>query len=139
MLIGAVVAPVTAVNEERYSYITVESITIHLVDERAVITIDYAIDDGIRLLVLLLGKSDLKDKVLQILDYPDATVYRADLDRAIVFVDNASYDYGSGSYWFPTHRFKVLVPSLTVITPQDVRFYKNVQEFPNGIGYFSTI
>lgn len=49
---------------------------------------------------------------------------------------NISNDYGGGSYWLPAHTFGVVVPSLTIITPQDVKHYENVSDFPDGLGYF---
>jgi hypothetical protein len=138
MLLIALVAPAMAGGEEKYGYITVKSVTVQLVKERAVVTVDYKIDDHIGFLVLLLGKSDLKRKILQILDFEDAAVQRVDLERAVVFVNNASYDYDRGSYWFPAHKFNARIPSLTIITPQDIRQYENTREFPDGLGFFAT-
>lgn len=137
MLITVLAAPALAVSDERYSYITVEDVTIQLEKEDAVVTMNYRIDDGIGLLVLLLGKSDLNRKLLDILNFDDASIQSADLRRAVVLVENASNDYGRGSYWFPEHRFAVVVPSLTIIAPHDVRNYENIGEFTGGLGYFS--
>lgn len=137
MLITVLAAPALAVSDERYSYITVEDVTIQLEKEDAVVTMNYRIDDGIGLLVLLLGKSDLNRKLLDILNFDDASIQSADLRRAVVLVENASNDYGRGSYWFPEHRFAVVVPSLTIIAPHDVRHYENIGEFTGGLGYFS--
>jgi hypothetical protein len=138
MLLCVLVAPAMAGSEERYSYITVKGVTVQLVKERAVITVDYTIDQPIGFLVLLLGKSDLKRKVLQMLDFDDGVVQRVDLERAVVFVNNASLDYGHGSYWFPEHKFNVVVPSLTIITPQEIKSYEQVNRVPDGLGYFAT-
>lgn len=137
MLLSALIVPAMAEGEERYSYITVQNITVRLENEDAFVTMNYTVDGGIRLLVLLLGKSDLKQKALSILNFNDTEVRRLDLDRIDVRVNNVSDDYGRGSYWFPAHRFSVIVPSLTVITPQDVRHYENVSEIPDGLGYFA--
>ena len=86
MLVAALIAPAVAGSDERYSYITVEDVTVQLVKEHAVVTVNYQIDDGIGFLVLLLGKSDLKRKVLDILNFEDAKIKRL---------------RGQGSYWFP--------------------------------------
>lgn len=137
MLVSALVAPAVAAGEERYSYITVQDVTVRLEKEDAVVTMNYTIDGGIGFLVLLLGKSDLKQKALDILNFDNAEVQRLDLEHAEVRVKNVSSDYGKGSYWFPTHRFGVVVPSLTIITPQDVRHYENISDFPDGFGYFA--
>ncbi len=137
MLVSALVVPALAADEGRYSYITVKDVTVRLEKADAVVTMNYTIDGGVGFLVLLLGKSDLKQKSLDILNFNDTSVQRLDIERIEVRVNNASDDYGQGSYWFPAHRFGVVVPSLTVITPQDVNHYKNVSEFPDGLGYFA--
>ncbi len=137
MLVSALVVPALAADEGRYSYITVKDVTVRLEKEDAVVTMNYTIDGGIGFLVLLLGKSDLKQKSLDILNFNDTRVQRLDLERVEVRVNNVSDDYGQGSYWFPAHRFGVVVPSLTVVTPQDVKRYENVSEFPDGLGYFA--
>ncbi|WP_292520724.1 hypothetical protein [Methanoculleus sp.] len=137
MLISALIVPVAAGGEGRYSYITVKDVTIQLEKGDALITMNYTIDGGIGLLVLLLGKADLKQKALNVLNFNDARVERLDLARIEVYVDNASEDYGQGSYWFPAHRFGVTIPSLTIITPQDTRHYENISDFPEGLGYFA--
>mgnify|MGYP000843895406 FL=1 len=137
MLVSALVAPAVAVGGERYSYITVEDVTVRLEKADAVVTMNYTIDGGIGFLVLLLGKSDLKQKVLDILSFDNAEIQRLDLEHAEVRVKNVSNDYGKGLYWLPAHRFGVVVPSLTIITPQDVKHYENVSDFPDGLGYFA--
>ncbi|MFW5638450.1 MAG: hypothetical protein ACOCG4_04215 [Methanoculleus sp.] len=138
MLIAVLAAPAAAGSDERYSYITVENVTVRLLEEDAVVTINYQIDSGIGLLVLLLGKSDLRQKVLDVLNFEGARVQTVDLEHAVVHVKNASNDYGRGSYWFPEHRFGVVVPSLTIVTPHDTKHYEKVSEITGGLGYFST-
>ncbi|ABN57382.1 MULTISPECIES: hypothetical protein [Methanoculleus] len=137
MLVTALVLPALAADEERHSYITVKDVTVRLDKADAVVTMNYTIDDGIGFLVLLLGKSDLKQKALEILNFDNVSVQQLDLERIEVRVKDASNDYGQGSYWFPAHGFGVVVPSLTVITPQDVKHYEDVSEFPEGLGYFA--
>lgn len=138
MLICVLAVPAFAGDDAtRYSYITIKSVSVNLVENHAVITVDYTIDDGISLLVFLLGQSDLKKKVLQILDFENARIQRIDLNRALIIVNNASQDYGNNAYWFPAHTFNVEVPSLTITTPQETRHYENVQAFSGGIGYFA--
>jgi hypothetical protein len=136
VLFGLCVYPAMAATGERYSYITVKNISIHLEDEHATITIDYSIDGGIQLLVMLLGKSDLKRKVVSAVNYESATVQEIDLERAVIFVKRAAYDYGDGAYWYPVHQFNVVTPNLTIITPQNTRYYQRVNATPTGIGYF---
>lgn len=137
MLVSALVAPAVAAGEERYSYITVKDVTVRLEKADAVVTMNYTIDDGIGFLVLLLGKSDLRQKALEILNFNDASVQHLDLERIEVRVKDASNDYGQGSYWFPAHRFGVVVPSLTIVVSGDAKHYENISELPDGLGYFA--
>ena len=137
MLVALLIAPAVAAGEERYSYITVKDVTVRLEKADAVVTMNYTIDDGIGFLVLLLGKSDLRQKALEILNFNDASVQYLDLERIEVRVKDASNDYGQGSYWFPVHRFGVVVPSLTIVTSEDVKHYENISELPDGLGYFA--
>ncbi|MDD3857096.1 MAG: hypothetical protein PHP43_03510 [Methanoculleus sp.] len=137
LLVAALIAPAVAAGEERYSYITVKDVTVRLEKADAVVTMNYTIDDGIGFLVLLLGKSDLRQKALEILNFNDASVQYLDLERIEVRVKDASNDYGQGSYWFPVHRFGVVVPSLTIVTSEDVKHYENISELPDGLGYFA--
>ena len=137
LLVSALVVPAAAVDEARYSYITVSDVTVRLEKADAVVTMNYTIDGGIGFLVLLLGKSDLKQKALAILDFNDMKVERLDLEHIEVRVHNAADDYGQGSYWFPAHRFGVVVPSLTIIAPKEIRHYENVSEVTDGFGYFA--
>lgn len=136
VLLGFCTYPAMAATDERYSYITVKNISINFENEHATITIDYSIDGGIQLLVMLLGKSDLKKKVVSAVNYEDADVQEIDLERAVIFVKRAAYDYGDGAYWYPVHQFNVVTPALTIITPQNVRYYERVNATPTGIGYF---
>lgn len=131
-------APVLAVNEEKYGYITVQSVDINLVKDSAEIQINYTLDEPTRLLVLLLGKQDLKNRLLRVLNFDDAKVTYIEMDQARLQVDDVSYDYGRGIYWFPEHKFNVIIPSLTVRTPQLTREYSYTDNISNGIGYFDS-
>ena len=104
----------------------------------ALIHVDYRIDEGTHLIVLLLGKQDLKAKILKMVNYEDATIKNIEMDSADLIVDHIAYDYGKGIYWFPEHQFNVRIPVLTVITPQVKRVYSDTTVFPDGIGYFDS-
>ncbi|MDI6866526.1 hypothetical protein [Methanoculleus sp.] len=137
MLVLALITPSMAADEGRYSYITVQDITIRLEKADAVVSMNYTVDNSIGFLVLLLGKSDLEQKVLNILNFDSVSVQYLGLDHAEIRVNGVSNDYGDGTYWFPEHSFGVVVPSLTIITPQSVRQYENISEIPGGFGYFA--
>lgn len=138
IFLTAAVIPASAANNDKYGYITIEAVNINLEGSKATITMDYTLDEPTRVIVLLLGKQDLKNRLLTVLNYDDAEVKSIDLNRAELVVDDVSYSYGRGVYWFPEHVFNVIVPSLRVTTPQVVREYSSVEGIPNGIGYFDS-
>ncbi|MEI6293701.1 MAG: hypothetical protein WCP36_08455 [Methanomicrobiales archaeon] len=128
--------PVLAANDERYSYITINDMTINLDKDQANIKVNYSIDTGTQLIVYLLGKQDLKNKLLKVLNYEDATVKSVEMNSAEIQVNDISYDYGKGIYWFPEHEFNVLIPNLKVVSPQVTREYRNTKKFSDGMGFF---
>lgn len=138
ILIGGLVTPVIGVDTSKYSYINVECVDISLVNNCATINISYTIDDGAQWLVLLLGNSDLKNKLNQILNYENGKFIKTDMDHAIFEINDGPFDYGDGSYWFPEHEFGITIPALYVRTQQSTRNYTMTAEFPNGMGYFET-
>ena len=139
LLIISCAAPALAASEDRYSYITVEDVAIRLDNGTAVIHVNYSVDEGTRFIFFLLGKQDLKNKLLKILNYEDAKIQRIDLSSADFTVYNASHSYGKGIYWYPSHEFNVVIPSLFVQSPQATRNFTNTKEFPGGMGFFSEV
>lgn len=125
-----------AAEQERYGYITIEDVTIHLQNDSALINIDYSVDEGTRIIFFLLGKQDLKNKLFHILNYPDAQMRRINLNSAEFYLENASYSYGRGIYWYPSHEFNVVIPSLTIVSPQVTKTFAMTRQFPDGMGYF---
>ena len=39
------------------------------------------------------------------------------LSHAEFVVDNASFSYGKGIYWYPAHTFNVVIPRLMIQSP----------------------
>ena len=132
-----IVTPVFAAEEDRYGYLKVSDILIQLDNGTAVIRVNYTVDDSTRFIFFLFGKQDLKNKLLKILNYDDAQMNHINLTSAEFTVDQASYSYGEGIYWYPAHSFKVVIPNLTVMSPQVTKNFSMVKEFPGGIGYFA--
>lgn len=132
-----IAAPVTAANDDRYGYITVQEIHVLLDNGTAVIHVNYSVDESTRFIFFLLGKQDLKNKLLKILNYEDAQMKRIDLSSADFTLNNAAYSYGNGIYWYPSHDFNVVIPSLTVQSPQSIRNFSMARQFPGGMGYFA--
>ena len=136
ILAGFLIAPAAAANDERYGYITVDSVQITLQNDTAHLDVHYSVDEGTRFIFFLLGKQDLKNKLLKILNYDDAQIDRLDLSEAQFDVHEAAYSYGNGIYWYPSHQFNVVVPKLMIVSPQISRNYTNTNQFPDGLGYF---
>ena len=138
LLLLAIVGGVAAAETNRYSYLSVEGVTITLSGEEAHVIMEYRIDAGIRPLVAIFGRGDLHQKVRRVLNFEEAKVVSLSLDRAELLVEKASMDYGEGSYWFPSHEFGVAVPSLVVTSPQNTRTFNQTTLFPRGMGYFGS-
>jgi hypothetical protein len=138
ILLSASAVPVLAGNEDKYGYITIENVDITLDKGKANIDVRYSLDEPTQVIVFLLGKQDLKSRIVRVLNYEDAQVTRIDMNRAQLVVEDVSYNYGRGIYWFPSHQFNVIIPSLRVTTPQASREYVSTRELPNGLGYFDS-
>ena len=135
ILLG-ITTPVMAAEEMRYGYIQVQDVAVHLKNDTAVINVNYTVDEGTRIIFFLLGKQDLKNRLYHILNYDGAQMRRINLSSAEFTVDGAAYSYGKGIYWYPSHTFNVVIPSLTIRSPQITRTFSMTNVFPDGIGYF---
>jgi hypothetical protein len=138
ILTVSLTVPVMAANDDRYGYITVQQIQVQLDNGSAVIHVDYKVEENTRFIFFLLGKQDLKNKLMKILNYQDAKITRIDLSSADFTVEDASLSYGNGIYWYPSHTFNIAVPLLSVKSPQAVKNFTMTREFPGGMGYFAT-
>ena len=139
LLIVLCIAPVAADNDQRYGYITLESVQIQLHNDTALIDMHYSVDEGTRIIFFLLGKQDLKNKLETILNFNNTQMQYINLSDAEFSVPQASYSYGNGIFWFPTHQFNVLIPKLTVASPQVTQNISNTNVFPDGMGYFDPV
>jgi len=135
ILLG-ITTPVMAAEEMRYGYIQVQDVAVHFKNDTAVINVNYTVDEGTRIIFFLLGKQDLKNRLYHILNYDGAQMRRINLSSAEFTVDGAAYSYGKGIYWYPSHTFNVVIPSLTIRSPQITRTFSMTNVFPDGIGYF---
>jgi hypothetical protein len=100
--------------------------------------VNYKVDEGTRFIFFILGKQDLKNKLMKILNYQDAQMNRIDLSSADFTVEDAALSYGNGIFWYPSHDFNVVIPVLSVKTPQVTRTFTMTKQFPGGMGYFTT-
>ena len=138
LVLAVMATPALAANDERYGYITINTVQIRLDNDTALIHLTYSVDEGMRFIFFLLGYQDLKNKLVTILNYDDAQMEHLDLSQADFVVDQAAYSYGNGVYWFPSHQFNIVIPKLTVESPQVIRNFTNTDQFPYGIGYFGS-
>jgi hypothetical protein len=138
ILLGIAI-PAMAAEEVRYGYIQVQDVAVHLKNDTAVINVNYTVDEGTRIIFFLLGKQDLKNRLFHILNYDGAQMRHINLSSAEFTVDRAAYSYGKGIYWYPSHTFNVVIPSLTIRSPQITRTFSMTNIFPNGIGYFDNV
>ncbi len=137
LLTISLAVPVMAANEDRYSYITVQEVQIRLDNGSAIIHVNYKVEEGTRFIFFLLGKQDLKNKLMKILNYQDAQMKRIDLSSADFTVEDAALSYGNGIYWYPSHTFNIAIPMLSIKSPQAVKNFTMTKEFPGGMGYFA--
>ena len=137
IMLTCIMAPVYAANEDRYGYITIEQVQIELENGTATIHVDYSVDEGTRFIFFLFGKQDLKNKLMKILNYNDAQMKRIDLSSADFTVEEAAHSYGNGVFWYPAHEFNLVIPSLTVRSPQATKNFTQTKRFPGGMGYFT--
>jgi hypothetical protein len=137
ILCASITAPVLAANEDRYGYIKVEEVQIQLDNGTADIHVDYTVDESTRFIFFLFGKQDLKNKLMKILNYNDAQIKRIDLSSADFVVQEAAYSYGNGIFWYPSHDFNIVIPSLSVKSPQALKNFNQTNKFPGGMGYFA--
>jgi hypothetical protein len=130
--------------QNHYGYITVRSINMTLDGTDAEIALTYEIDPWMSFLVFLFGKQDLKDRLLKIINYPEANPAReqvitykyVDNTRAVIDITNAALSYGDNSYWYSAHAFRVEVPEFIIQTPSGDRNYTNIREMDRGFGFF---
>ena len=132
-----IAVPAFAAEEDRYGYIKVYDVDVQLDNGTANIHVNYTVDESTKIIFFFFGKQDLKNKLMKILNYDDAKIQRIDLEGAEFTVKEAAVSYGDGIYWYPAHTFNVVIPNLTVRSPQVTRNFTMVREFPSGIGYFS--
>ncbi|MDD3406887.1 MAG: hypothetical protein PHP13_02255 [Methanomicrobium sp.] len=136
LLISCIIPAVSADKDGQYSYIEVQNISLELTKDKAVYDINYSIDDGIQFLVVLLGKSDLKSKIISLMNFESCRFDVLDMDHARIVVDKPSIDNGDGSLWYPRKEIRAVVPEIVVKTPRATRSLSNTREIP-GMGYFA--
>jgi hypothetical protein len=132
-------APVLAIDADKIGYISFEQVRIQLHDADARIEVDYTLDPGMNVIILLFGVGDLQKKVEKALNFPSLKAEGVGLSHAAFIVNGASEDYGNRAYWFPAHGFGVTFPLVKVNAPGYSLSYTRAREIPRGFGYFGNM
>lgn len=128
--------PSFAEKSEAQGYLAISDILINLQPGYADIHVSYTLDDAFRFLLLMFGENDIKKRLLDVLNFQNATFERMDYTSADLKVYDVNPVYGDGLYWFPAHQFDVIVPNLTIKSNQSSRQLFNVKGIENGIVYY---
>ena len=136
LLLTGLVLPVLAADGNRIGYVDFQQVKIQLHDADARVDVDYTLDPGMNVIILLFGVGDLQKKIERSLNFP---VIRADdvgLTHAVFTVEGASENYGDRAYWFPVHSFGVTFPQVKLNAPGYTMTFTRVRSLPKGFGYF---
>lgn len=135
LLIG-LAHPVLATDGNRIGYVTFEQVRIQLRDGNARVEVDYTLDPGMNLIILLFGAGDLQKKVERSLNFPSLKPEEVGPSHAVFTVESASENYGDRAYWFPPHSFGVIFPQVKVNAPGYSMSFPRARAIPKGFGYF---
>jgi hypothetical protein len=136
LLLAGLVLPVLAAGVNRIGYVGLDGASIELHNGRARVEVDYTLDPGMSLFILLFGSGDLERKLEISLNFPSMKAEEVGLSHAVFTVDPVSENYGNGAYWFPAHRFGVTFPSVKVKAPGYSMTFSPARDIPRGFGYF---
>jgi hypothetical protein len=139
LLPAALAIPVTAADTNRVGYLSLDGVSIELHGAGATIGVDYTLDPGMGVIILLLGTGDLQRKIERALNFPSLKAGEVGLSHAVFTVDDAAESYGDQAYWFPAHSFGVTFPRVTIAAPGYSLSYLDAREIPKGFGYFGNL
>jgi hypothetical protein len=129
-------APVLAIDSGKIGYVSFEQVRIQLHDADARVEVDYTLDPGMNVIVLLFGMGDLQKKVEKALNFPSLKAGEVGLSHAVFTVNGISENYGDRAYWFPPHSFGVTFPLVKVNAPGYSLSNTKARAIPRGFGYF---
>jgi hypothetical protein len=136
LVLSALALPALAAEGNRIGYVSFEEASIRLIDGKARVEVDYSLDPGMRLIIVLFGSGDLQKKIERSLNFPSAKPEEVGLSHAVYTVEGASEDYGDRAYWFPAHSFGVTFPRVQVEAPGYSLSFSETRVLPKGFGYF---
>jgi hypothetical protein len=132
-------APVLAIDAGKIGYVSFEQVRIQLHDGNARVEVDYALDPGMNLIILLFGAGDLQKKVERSLNFPSLKAEEVGPSHAVFTVDDVSDNYGDRAYWFRPHSFGVTFPQVKVNAPGYSTAFTRTRAIPKGFGYFGDL
>ncbi|MGA2933909.1 MAG: hypothetical protein ABSD81_01985 [Methanomicrobiales archaeon] len=139
LLLVGLVLPALAIDENRIGYVSFEAVRIQLNNGDARVEVDYTLDPGMNLIILLFGVGDLQKKVERSLNFPSLKAGEVGPSHAVFTIEGASEDYGNRAYWFPPHSFGVTFPLVKVNAPGYMVAFTRARAIPKGFGYFGDL
>jgi len=136
LLLAGLVFPALAADGNKIGYVSFREVSLSLQDRNARVDIDYTLDPGMDLVVIIFGAGDLEKKLERSLNFPMLRIEDVGLTHAVFTADDVALDYGGGAYWFPAHSFGVTFPLVEVRAPGCDLTFTDSRTIPQEFGYF---
>jgi hypothetical protein len=136
LLFISLAAPVLAADAGKIGYVSFGEVRIQLHGTDARVEVDYTLDPGMNVIILLFGVGDLQKKVEKALNFPSLKAGEVGLSHAVFTVNGISENYGDRAYWFPPHSFGVTIPLVKVNAAGYSMSYTKTRAIQKGFGYF---
>jgi hypothetical protein len=116
--------------------ISIDSVVIVCGEGKATVHVTYSLAEVHRFLFLVFGSSSLEQVIMEKLGFINAHVVSVGAEEAELVLRDVATVYGDGIYWLPAHTFQTMIPTVEVITPQEIITYHNIMEL-SGIAYYA--
>jgi hypothetical protein len=139
LLLAGLALPVLSADWNRIGYASFDQVKMELAGGKATVEVDYTLDPGMSLVILLFGVGDLQRKLEKALNFPSMRAEKVGLSHAVFTVEDAAESYGEGAYWFPPHTFGVTFPVVRVEAPGYSLDFPMTSDIPAGFGFFGDL
>jgi hypothetical protein len=139
LVLGGLALPAAAADTNRVGYVTFQEVRILLTGTNARVEVDYTLDPGVHLMLILFGTGDLQKKIERALNFPSLKAGEVGPGHAVFTLEDAAESYGDRAYWFPAHEFGVAFPRVEVEAPGYSRSFSTARSIPRGLGYFGDL
>ena len=139
MVTGAVTQNTISYNNSELSgsgQISIDSVVIVCGEGRATVHVSYSLAEVPRFLFLVFGSSSLERIIMETLGFTDVHVVSVGVEEAELILRDIATVYGDGMYWLPAHTFQTMIPTVEIITPQEIVTYRDTMEL-SGIAYYA--